>query len=317
MKFYDVVIRWNDNKELEDAIIAKVTNSVEHRLLDTSDYKDLFEDTGYTDEDVIYILDIDEPNPLAGQEFDDFTIVSVCGGDQKLSDVTTASASNSEVYVLKAYDKDADVWTDLLITPDRNQAMELGATIVNNFEINRSKNHEPIDWFDIFKRKKTNKGIEEIRICFLNNVPGSKWDYSVNETSEPIATSVTEPINADGKPIKIDSFVSKCIKAMASKRYTQDRVLTKTIDNIKPDGWKKDDDYLQTSVFVLRDMEDHNKVYVLYPTHWYCGDDIKDAPEVICENSFDSLKAAIIKVIQTVTNKEYRDNLFKIGFRSE
>lgn len=181
MKFYNVIIRWNDNKQLEDAIIAKITNSVEHCLLDRSDYKDLFENTGYTDEDVSYILDIDESEPFAGQKLDDFTIESVCGGDQKPEDFTTTPVSSSEVYVLKAYDKDADVWTDLLITPDRNQAMELGATIVNNFEINRSKNHEPIDWFDLFERKKTDKGIKETRICFLSNAPGSKWDFSVDK----------------------------------------------------------------------------------------------------------------------------------------
>ena len=166
MKFYNVIIRWNDNKQLEDAIIAKITNSVEHCLLDRSDYKDLFENTGYTDEDVSYILDIDESEPFAGQKLDDFTIESVCG---------------SEVYVLTAYDKDADVWTDLLITPDRNTAMQLGTTIVNNFTLSRLKNQEPIDWFDLYERKKTDKGIKETKICFLNNAPGSKWDFSVDK----------------------------------------------------------------------------------------------------------------------------------------
>lgn len=76
-----------------------------------------------------------------------------------------------KVYKLEAYDKDNDVYNNIMISADINLLKELGITILSNFNLSRRNNNEPIDWLII----STNDN--ETPICFLSDKSSKNWSY--------------------------------------------------------------------------------------------------------------------------------------------
>ena len=74
-----------------------------------------------------------------------------------------------KVYKLEAYDKDNDVYNNIMISADINLLKELGITILSNFNLSRRDNNEPIDWLII----STNDN--ETPICFLSDKSPKNW----------------------------------------------------------------------------------------------------------------------------------------------
>ena len=76
-----------------------------------------------------------------------------------------------KVYKLEAYDKDNDIYNNIMVSADINLLKELGITILSNFNLSRRDNNEPIDWLII----STNDN--EMPICFLSDESPKNWSY--------------------------------------------------------------------------------------------------------------------------------------------
>ena len=84
---------------------------------------------------------------------------------------TSKDEPKTKVYKLEAYDKDNDVYNNIMVSADINLLKELGITILSNFNLSRRDNNEPIDWLII----STNDN--ETPICFLSDESPKNWNY--------------------------------------------------------------------------------------------------------------------------------------------
>ena len=82
MKFYYVLIRYNEDDEDDEdatrgAAICKLETEEEEQLYDMEKYRELFEGTGYSDEDIYFYLSPDSEEPFVGMEVGDATIIEI------------------------------------------------------------------------------------------------------------------------------------------------------------------------------------------------------------------------------------------------
>lgn len=83
MKIYETRVRWNDDNEEENTLIAQLENFYENELYFDDKYDELFAGTEYCDDDICYygLPDLIPVKEMVGKHYKDmdFTILEVYG----------------------------------------------------------------------------------------------------------------------------------------------------------------------------------------------------------------------------------------------
>lgn len=74
-----------------------------------------------------------------------------------------------KTYKLEAYDKDNDVYVEILSLTDIEILKQLGCNLWERLNMSRYDNNEPIDWLIISETE------NEQPICFLSGTAPTQW----------------------------------------------------------------------------------------------------------------------------------------------